>query len=130
MNGRLDSPRGALGKARALLLTAVVVWPAAAGATDSMTGPFGALLPEGSQKVGENRYRTHRDFEGTKKFYNEVYPQNVYPRKAIINQPGIKAMHIVNPSGRGFEGLNIYLVNEEVRIYVVPAGDKKKPKTK
>ena len=32
----------------------------------------------------------------------------------------MKAVHIVNPSGKKFEGLNIYEANDEVRIYIVP----------
>jgi hypothetical protein len=53
-----------------------------------------------------------------------------FPRKPVVNQPGVKAVHISNPSGRGaWEGLNIYEANDEVRIYVVPtdgSGKKKK----
>ena len=99
----------------------------------------GAQVPDNAQKVAERRYRTRNDLEETLKFYKKEYPPNAYPRKSIVNQPGIKALHIVNPSGKGFEGLNIYVANEEVRIYVVPVGDgkvkekkkeKEKPKAK
>jgi len=48
----------------------------------------------------------------------------------IVNQPGIKAIHIANPSGKNFEGLNIYQTNEEVRIYIVPAVEAKQKKKK
>ena len=49
-------------------------------------------------------------------------PATQYPRKSIVNQPGVKAVHIANPSGKGaWEGLNVYEANDEVRIYVVPA---------
>ena len=77
-------------------------------------------MPDGAQKVGENRYRAPHDFEETLKYYRTVYPVQAYPRKSIVNQPGVKAVHIVNPSGKNFEGLNIYEANDEVRIYVVP----------
>jgi hypothetical protein len=90
----------------------------------------GAHLPDGAQKVGENRYRAKEDFDATIKHYKVVYPSNAYPRKMIVNQPGIKAIHISNPSGKGFLGLNIYQANDEVRIYIVPAGDVKPPKKK
>jgi hypothetical protein len=91
----------------------------------------GAQIPDGAQKVAEYRYKTNKDWEETKKYFKGVYPPSAFPRKAIVNQPGIKAEHIVNPSGKGFEGINIYEANEEVRIYVIPAADaKKKPKTK
>jgi hypothetical protein len=80
----------------------------------------GAQIPDGSQKVAELRYRTHKNFEETLKYYKDVYPPSNYPRKPIVNQPGVKAIHISNPSGKGFEGLNIYEANEEVRIFIVP----------
>lgn len=81
----------------------------------------GVQFPDDIQKVGENRYRAPGDFEETIKFYRTVYPPGQYPRKDIVNQPGVKAFHIVNPSGKIFEGLNIYEANDEVRIFVVPA---------
>ncbi len=93
---------------------------------------LGAQLPDNSRKVAEHRYKSSTDFDGTLKFYKTAYPAAQYPRKAVVNQPGAKAIHIANPSGRGaWEGLNIYEANDEVRIYVVPAagsGGKKKTK--
>lgn len=96
----------------------------------------GAQLPDGARKVGENRYRAPGDYEETLKYYRTVYPAGTFSRKSIVNQPGVKAVHIVNPSGKNFEGLNIYEANEEVRIYIVPAQPsakqpaKKAPETK
>ncbi len=94
------------------------------------TTELGALLPDGSHKVAEHRFRSPTDWEGTLKFYFKNYPPKDFPRRNILNQPGIKAVHIVNPSGKSqWEGLNISEANEEVRIYVVPAdtvGKKKK----
>ena len=29
-------------------------------------------------------------------------------------------MHITNPGGKGWAGLNVYEANDEVRVYVVP----------
>jgi hypothetical protein len=89
-------------------------------------------LPDGARKVGENRYKSPGDWEQTMKHYKSAYPKESYPRKNIIHQPGVNALHIANPSGKGgWEGLNIYLSNEEVRIYVVPAGEVvKKPPLK
>ena len=92
------------------------LWVTAAGA-ETVSG---AQLPDGAQKVGENRYRAPQDYEETLKYYRTVYPAAAYPRRPIVNQPGVKAVHIVNPSGKNFEGLNIYEANDEVRIYVVP----------
>jgi hypothetical protein len=92
---------------------------------------LGAPLPDSARKVAEHRYRAPSDFEGTMKFYKTALPASQYPRKNIVNQPGVKALHIANPSGKGgWEGLNIYEANEEVRIYVVPAEGSGKKKGK
>ena len=90
------------------------------------------VLPDSAHKVAENRYKALGDWESVKKFYKTALPDNLYPRKSIVNQPGIKAQHIANPSGKGgWEGVNIYETNDEVRIYVVVAPDSgKKKKTK
>lgn len=99
------------------LATILLSFPAVAGETE-----LGAVLPEGARKVAEHRYRSAGDWEATLKFYKTAYPPAQYPRKMIVNQPGVKALHIANPSGKAqWEGLNISEANEEVRIYVVPA---------
>ena len=85
----------------------------------------GAQLPDGSQKVGENRYRAKEDFEAVLKYYRTVYPVATHPRKQIVNRPEVKAVHITNPSMKNFEGLNIYVANDEVRIYVIPVAETK-----
>src|SRR6266550_716554 len=108
-------------------------WWVAAATAFAASAVWGdpAVFPEGAHKVAENRYKAAGDWESVDKFYKKELPRNVYPRKQIVNQPGIKAQHIVNPSGKGWEGLNIYETNDEVRIYVVVAADSgKKKKTK
>lgn len=93
---------------------------------------LGAILPDNARKVAEHRYKSSTDFEGTIKFYKSKYPDATNNRKKIVNQPGVHAVHIANTSGKGgWEGLNIYEANDEVRIYVVPAsgsGGSKKSK--
>ena len=111
----LDRPGTHLYKARALAAAAVLLAASVAGA--EVVG--GVMLPNGSQKVGEDRYRAPNDFEETMKFFKSAYPADRFPRKSIVNQPGIKAVHIQNPSGKNFEGLNIYEANDEVRIFIV-----------
>ncbi len=122
----LDSLKAGFYKARPLGAAVVALWVAAAGA-ETVSG---AQLPDGAQKVGENRYRAPRDFEGTMTYYKSVYPVGTFPRKSVVNQPGVKAVHIVNPSGKNFEGLNIYEANDEVRIYIVPVQSAAKPPAK
>lgn len=87
---------------------------------------LGAQLPDEARKVAELRYRTSKDWDDTLKYFRSVYPKEKYPRRDIVNQPGVRAMHIQNPSGKGWEGLNIYQANDEVRIYVVPSEHKSK----
>ncbi|AGC44391.1 MULTISPECIES: hypothetical protein [Myxococcus] len=113
-------------KARPLGAVMCALWVATAGAEVVS----GAQLPDGSQKVGENRYRAPRDFEATLDYYRSVYSTSSYPRRQIVNQPGVKAVHISNPSGKNFAGLNIYEANEEVRIYIVPTQQAVKPMKK
>ena len=112
----LDTLRRRLYKARALAVAAVVGLAPVVAVAEVVGG---VQLPDGVQKVGENRYRAREDFERLMKYYRSVYPPDRYPRKSIVNQPGIKAVHIANPSGKNFEGLNIYEANDEVRIYIV-----------
>lgn len=83
---------------------------------------LGAQLPDGARKVAEHRFKAPGDFAATLKYYRTVYPTSSFPRRNVVNQPGVKAIHISNTSGKGsWEGLNIYEANDEVRIYVVPA---------
>lgn len=114
----LDTPGSATvpGIMRIWVLTAVL----SAGAAWA-DNELGAQLPDGARKVGEHRYRAPGDLEATLKYYRAVYPIAQYPRRAIVNQPGVKAYHLPNTGKGNWEGLNIYQANDEVRIYVVPA---------
>jgi hypothetical protein len=116
MTRALDSLKGLFYKARPLGAVVTALWLSTAAAEVVS----GAQIPDGSRKVGENRYRAPGDFEKTLEYYKAVYPASAFPRRAIVNQPGVKAIHIVNPSGKNFEGVNIYEANDEVRIYIVP----------
>jgi hypothetical protein len=80
----------------------------------------GAVLPDEATKVGENRYRIGRTYDDTIKFYRQVYPGR-YERRAIVDQPGVKAVHIVNPDARPgtWEGLNVYEIKGETRVFVL-----------
>ncbi len=109
------------------MLVAVFSLGASAAETE-----LGAILPDNARKVAEHRFKSLQDFEGTMKFYKKTYSDSTYPRRKIVNQPGVNAWHISNQSGKGaWEGLNIYEANDEVRIFVVPSsasGGSKKTK--
>jgi hypothetical protein len=82
----------------------------------------GVTLPDGAEKVGENRYRVREDYAGAEKFFKTAYPPGQYPRRSIVQQPGVKAFHIANPTGKKWEGLNIYQASDgEVRVFVIVA---------
>jgi hypothetical protein len=124
MTARLDTLRSGFYSFCRLIAVGAWGWAAAAGA--EMVG--GVQLPDGATKVGENRYRVPRDFEDTLQYYRTVYPPATYPRKTIVNQPGVKAVHIAFPPGKNVDGLNIYEDKEslrEVRVYIVPTEVKK-----
>ncbi len=115
---RLDTPGVGSYKPRSAWgLAVAVVLMAGVAKADLLDG---VQLPDKSSKVGERRYRVPQDWENTLKYFKTVYPTATYPRRSIVNQPGVKAIHITNPSGKSWAGLNVYEANEEVRVYVVP----------
>ncbi len=81
----------------------------------------GAILPDGSVKVAENRYRMPKSYEDTLKFFRTVYAPGKYARRPIADTPSVKALHIVNPEARAgqWEGLNVYEVKNETRVFVL-----------
>jgi hypothetical protein len=80
----------------------------------------GAIVPDDSVKVGENRFRSPRSYEETLKFYRGVYGPR-YARRPIADTPGVKAVHIENPDAKPgqWEGLNVYELKNEARIFVL-----------
>ncbi len=80
----------------------------------------GATVPDESVKIGENRFRCPRSYEETLKFYRSVYGSR-YTRRPIADTPAVKAVHIENPDAKPgqWEGLNVYELKNETRIYVL-----------
>ena len=116
---RLDTPGVGFYKPRSAwaVATALVLMAGGVARAELLDG---VQLPDRASKVGERRYRVPQDWENTLKYFKSVYPTATYPRRSIVNQPGVKAIHIANPSGKGWAGLNVYEANDEVRVYVVP----------
>ncbi|MGC3997336.1 MAG: hypothetical protein QM767_07465 [Anaeromyxobacter sp.] len=102
----------------AVLLLAV---PGLAAAADLKVA--GAVLPDGSEKVAENRYRVPRSYEDALKYFKQVYGPR-YVRRTIADEPGVKAVHIENPDAKpgSWEGLNVYELKGEVRVFVLVKG--------
>jgi len=90
----------------------------------------GALLPDEARAIEPNRYRIEKSYEDTLKFFKTVYPLARYPRRIIVNQPGLKAVHIDNPDARpnSWDGLNVYEFGGETRVFVLVAPDDKERK--
>jgi hypothetical protein len=80
----------------------------------------GALLPDGAEKVAESRYRIPKNWDETIRFYRQTYPPR-YTRRPIVDQPGVRAVHIDNPDAKpgAWDGLNIYETKGEVRVFVL-----------
>ena len=87
--------------------------------------PLGAPLPQWSREIGEHRFRAPSNWSQTQTWFNRNYNARQFPRIRIVNQPGIKAIHLANRTGRGdWSGMNIYeLENGEVRIFVLRRAD-------
>lgn len=83
----------------------------------------GATLPDGAEKVSENRYRVPKSYEETLRFFRQTYGGR-YARRPIADQAGVKAVHIENPDAKPgqWEGLNVYELKGEVRIFVLVKG--------
>jgi hypothetical protein len=91
----------------------------------------GVQFPDRTTKVGERRYRVPQDWENTLKYFKTAYPSTQFPRRIIVNQPGVKAVHLTNPDGHGgWVGLNIYEANDEVRVFIVPPDGAARPAKK
>ena len=80
----------------------------------------GAILPDDSAKIGENRFRSPKSYEETVKFYRGVYGPR-FVRRPIADTPSVKAVHIENPDAKPghWEGLNVYELKNEARIFVL-----------
>ena len=113
----LDRPRSLRYRRALFWLILFALYVRTAEARDGVAARSG-LLPPGSTQVGENRFRSPLNYADTLNFYSKHFKNN--PRKTIVNQPGIRAIHIVNDGKGDWEGLNVYEKEEETRIFVVP----------
>jgi hypothetical protein len=102
---------------KAALAAFFLALPALAGAEKVA----GAILPDESVKVGENRYRVPRSYEETLKFFRSAYAPGKYTRRPIADTPSVKAVHIENPDAKPgqWEGLNVYELRNETRVFVL-----------
>ena len=102
---------------KAALAAVFLALPGIAPATERAGG---AIVPDDSVKIGENRFRSPRSYEETVKFYRGVYGPR-YTRRPIADTPGVKAVHIENPDAKPgqWEGMNVYELRGETRLFVL-----------
>ncbi len=81
----------------------------------------GAIIPDESTRIGDNRYRIERSWDETLRFFRQTYSPAKYTRRPIADQPGLRAVHIENPDARPgtWEGLNVYELKGETRVFVL-----------
>jgi hypothetical protein len=81
----------------------------------------GFMLPGGSVKVDNDRFRLPQSWEEALKFYKAAYPPQKYPRRALHSQSGVRALHIDNPhpAEDEWQGVNLYENKGEVRAFVL-----------
>jgi hypothetical protein len=111
------SPLGWLSLALALSLWA---WPGGSRAAGEFKA-HGFSLPAGSVRVDDDRYRLPMTWDDTMRFLRNTYVAAKYPRRALANQSGVRAIHLDNPkAGEEWEGVNVYEVGKgEVRIFIL-----------
>jgi hypothetical protein len=91
----------------------------------------GFILPDGAVKIDDDRYRLPQPWDEATKYYRRAYPPAKYPRHTLKSQTPIRAMHIDNPSGIEWDGVNIYEASRgEVRLYILPGKASPPEKTK
>ena len=68
------------------------------------------------------RYQSPRTYDETLRYYERLFRRTGGVRwRTIVNRPGIRAVHAQSLRQRTrWEGINIYELNGDVRIYVVP----------
>ncbi len=108
---------GPLPRYKAALAAVFLLLPGFALAAEKAGG---AVVPDESVRIGENRFRSPRSYEETLKFYRAVYGPR-YTRRPIADTPSVKAVHIDNPDAKPgqWDGLNVYELKGETRIFVL-----------
>ena len=104
---------------RKLLLAALLLAATPAAAAEGFKAR-GFILPDGAVKIDDDRYRLPQPWDEAVKFYRRTYPPGKYPRKNLRSQTPVRAMHIENPAGGEWDGVNLYEASRgEVRLFIL-----------
>jgi len=81
----------------------------------------GAPLIPWAKKIGENRFRSPRDYDRTLEYYHKTVLFSPYVvQEKIINTSGVRAVFLRNKKkGASWEGLNIYEYKGSCTIFTV-----------
>lgn len=114
---------------RAIVLMALLLGTAALAAEGFKARGF--ILPDGTVKIDEDRYRLPQPWDEAVRFYRRAYPPAKYPRRTLHNQTAVRAMHIENPGAVEWEGVNLYEAGRgEVRVFILPGKEPPPPAAK
>lgn len=89
------------------------------------SGPeeLGLELVPYAKKIGDRRYQSQRDYDGTLKFFKDKFKGSKNVRwTREVSLPAVKYIHLESLNDKSaWEGVNIYqLKTGEVRFYVLP----------
>jgi hypothetical protein len=93
-----------------------------AAAKEAPPVPYhGAPLIPWAKKIGENRFRSPRDYDHTLEYYHKTVLASPYVvQEKIINTSGVRAVFLRNKKkGARWEGLNIYEYKGTCTIFTV-----------
>ncbi len=91
----------------------------------------GFVLPDGAVKIDDDRYRLPQPWDEAVRFYRRAYPPAKYPRRTLRSETPVRAMHIENPSGVEWDGVNLYEASRgEVRVFVLSGKEPEAPAKK
>jgi hypothetical protein len=103
--------------------TATLAMPRPAQAAETPpTVVRGAPVIPWAKEVGEHRYRSPRNFEETRAYYDKIRYQHNWPftREKIVNMSGVRAFYLRNKTpGQTWEGVNVYEHKGATFVFVV-----------
>ncbi len=107
---------------RRIAYTAALFLTLASGAALAAGGfkDHGVVLPSGAVRIAPDRFRLPDSWETALRFYRVTYRPSRYPRTFVVDQPGIRAIHVWDPNRKAaWEGFNLYELGGEVRLFVL-----------
>lgn len=105
-----------------ILLVVLAGLAAPAAGADAPSSDLGLELVPWSRKVGDHRYESPRDYEGTIKFFKDKFKgYKTIKWSREVSLPSVKYIHFESTApGSKWQGVNIYaLPDGRVRYYLL-----------